>query len=136
MTPRDQSSPETQEQRPRTDTQRLLQATYRVDPALSPSERETIFRFAADDDAVAFFTEEPGIGRRLIAHPHTTVSAVRVLQAGATHRKRPTEYEEGDIVAVRGEAPVGVLKVGKSPRTTGGPAEVVSKDVLTEVDRP
>ena len=54
---------------PREDLGTVRDAFYSPDPDLSPSERETVFRFSREEDRVSFYTEEAGVGRRLAAHP-------------------------------------------------------------------
>ena len=56
----------------------LLDQT-RADPDLSPSERETTFTFAVDEDAAHIHTEEAAVIRRLLSHEDVRVDALGVF---------------------------------------------------------
>lgn len=111
----------------------LLEAFGREDPELSAAERETVFRFARDREVVEFFTEERGIGRRLIAHPHSTISWVAVLEGERRKEISPNKFTSGEIVGVRGTLPIGVFMVKASPRNQSDHSAIVSRRVLEEV---
>ena len=85
------------------------------DPDLESMEKETIIRFANDEDTATIFSESNGIMRRLLQHPHADVTPERTV---------------GDkTVAVKGEIPVDMLKIGSTPRSSGSRSEVVSNNV-------
>lgn len=116
---------------------RAVAAFEREDPKLTPPEKETALRFARDEERVTIYTAERGIGRRVLAHPAAAIDEVTIAEG---RRKRPAvpleELEEGDqVVAVRGTLPLGTVKVRERPRTSGGHADVVTKDVLKGVTR-
>lgn len=115
-----------------------IEAFGRDDPRLSPAEKETSIRFARDEDRVAIFTAEAGIGRRLLAHPAATIDALIVIDG---RRARPaialdeldTEHPR-PVVGVRGELPIGALVIRRDPRKDSSHAEIVTRRVLEEVD--
>lgn len=108
-------------------------AFHSDDPTLSPSERETTFRFARSEDRVNFYTEEAGVGRRLVSHPASEVEAVTIREGDARPSRPPEEVDEDDhVVAVRGTLPIGALLVRTHPRQADGHAEIVSDRVFEE----
>lgn len=120
---------------PAYDREALRAAFEASDPELAPVEKETVFRFARDLDRLRFFTAERGIGRRLIAHGHTTVEEVVVREGAARPVRTPEAVDEDDhVVGVRGTLPVGVLSIRGEPRSATGHAEVVTDRVLAEGD--
>jgi hypothetical protein len=124
------------ERDPAHDREALRAAFDASDPDLLPQERETLFRFARDQDRLRFFTSEPGIGRRLIAHGHASVEEVVVREGGA-RPARPTEaVDKADhVVGVRGTLPIGALSISGDPRRSDQHAAVVSDAVLREGDK-
>jgi len=89
----------------------LAEAFDADDPHLAPEEKETTIRFCRDEAVAHFYTEEAGLGRRLIAHPESVVEEVIVAE-GATGRpaRGPGEVTASDhIVGVRGTLPIGAL---------------------------
>ena len=116
-----------------------IEAFRREDPRLTPPEKETTLRFARDEDHVAVYTAERGVGRRLLAHPEASIDAVTVI-AGERARAAIAldELDTEDpppVVGVRGELPVGVLTVSRDRREDDAHAEVITRRVLEEVPR-
>lgn len=101
------------------------------DPQLSPCEKETVVRFARDEDRVTVYTTEAGLGRRLLKHPHTEARGVTIAD-GSARPEVPVEDLDGteDVVAVRATAPVGLLQIKASPRRSDQHAEIVTDRVL------
>jgi hypothetical protein len=116
------------------DAREALLDLVREDPRLTPQEKETTFRFAKDEDRVAIYTDEAGIGRRLLAHPSARIEGVTVVDEDVRPTVSVGEVNGRDIVAVRGRLPVGALKVGLTPRETSEHAPVVSDRVLCRVE--
>lgn len=113
----------------------IVAAWEREDPELSPQEKETTIRFAKDEDRATVFTAEAGLGRRVVAHPESTVEEVTVLADDSIRQRAPEEMVDGDEpVAVRCHLPVGALSVRASSRKNPQHAEVVSGRVLDEVE--
>jgi hypothetical protein len=121
---------------PDVDVATLVDAFARDDPDLTPAEKETTLRFARDEGVASFYTEEAGIGRRLIAHPESVLDGVVIRDGSARPTKAPATVEPGDeVVGVRGTIPVGALAVKSSSRKSGEHAQVVSGRVLEEVQQ-
>lgn len=105
------------------------------DPALGPAERETSVAFATDQDTARVHTEEPALIRRLLAHDHVEVGVLGVHDGDTT---RTVAYDDvvtnggvdGRVTRLKGRVPVACLVVKAAPRTTGGHAQVVTKEVL------
>ena len=113
----------------------LVDAFDRDDPKLTPTEKETTFRFARDQKRVRFFTAEAGVGRRLLSHPATVLDEVVVKgDERSRHPRDPADVTDGEeVVAVRGTLPVGAFQVKSRPRQSDQHAAIVSDRVLNEV---
>jgi hypothetical protein len=107
-----------------------LAELVREHPDLTPPEKETTLRFGKDEDHATVYTDEAGLTRRLLAHPHAAVRFVNVLEDGATRAVDLEEVSGRDIVGVRVSLPVGALKIRVTPRSAAGHAEVVSEEVF------
>jgi len=118
------------------DVDTLVQAVAE-DPRLEPIEKETNIGFTKDgspttaatrfDQHVArVFTEEAGISRRLLQHPHFEVTGIRVNDSlGDARSIEPDNFCGGKVTAVGGYAPIGTVKLQKRCRSTAGHASVV-----------
>lgn len=119
------------------DVSNLVQAVAE-DPRLKPMEKETIVKWTKDgspttaatqfDQHVAhILTEEAGMSRRLLQHPHFTVTEIYVNNSkGAGQRIEPDNFAGGRVSGVKGYIPIGALKVQASVRSTSGHANVVA----------
>lgn len=118
-----------------TDREALVEAFDADDPLLAPEEKETTLRFARDEGVAHFFTEEAGVGRRLLAHPEAVVEEVVVEGEGSARPARdPAEVSKGEhVVGVRGTLPIGALQVKSRARKTDRHSKIVSDRVLDEV---
>lgn len=115
----------------------LVQAVAE-DPRLKPIEKGTHFGWTKDgspttaatqfDQHVArVFTEEAGISRRLLQHPHFTVTGIRVNDSlGEARNIEPDNFCGGKVTAVGGYVPIGTVKLQKTCRSTPGHASVVA----------
>jgi hypothetical protein len=118
------------------DVDTLVQAVAE-DPRLEPIEKETNIGFTKDgspttaatrfDQHVArVFTEEAGISRRLLQHPHFEVTGIRVNDSlGDARSIEPDNFCGGKVTAVGGYVPIGTVKLQKRCRSTAGHASVV-----------
>ena len=107
------------------------------DPQLQPIEKETQISWTKDgsptvaatqfDQHVAHvFSEEAGISRRLLQHPHFTVTGIRVNNSlGKGRSIQPDNFCGGKVTAVGGYIPIGAVILGTSVRSTAGHANVV-----------
>lgn len=109
---------------------RLLD-NIKTDPDLQPVERQVAFVSDGDSDVFHFDVEEPTLMRHAILHPEAKVHEIRVTDAdrfGA--RMSPEEYREGAVTGVKGEIPVGCVKVSASSRSTPAWSRVFASSVL------
>lgn len=88
------------------------------DGSLSPKEKETHFRWSKVDENVHVYSDVAGVINRLLHHPE-------FLETGRTEI-------QGQVVAIWGQLPLGVLSVSKSPRSSGSHADVVSQAVMRD----
>lgn len=118
------------------DVSNLIEAVGE-DPRLQPFEKETHIGWTKDgsptvaatqfDQHVArVFTEEAGISRRLLQHPHVTVTGIRVNDSlGKGRAIEPDNFCGGRVTAVGGYIPIGTVTLGTSVRSTSGHANIV-----------
>jgi len=114
----------------------LLDQT-RADPDLSPSERETTFTFAVDEDAAHIHTEEAAVIRRLLSHEDVRVEALGVFDGDRRRTLTPeealAELEAGDaVVRLKGTLPLRYFVVRDTGRSHDRHADVVSKEVFNK----
>lgn len=107
------------------------------DPRLKPFEKETQIGWTKDgfptvtstqfDQHVAHvFSEEAGISRRLLQHPHFTVTGIRVNDSlGKGRNIQPDNFCGGKVTAVGGYIPIGTVILGTSVRSTSGHANAI-----------
>ena len=114
---------------------RLVDAWGHEDPELLPCEKETTIRFAKDEDVATIHTDEAGIGRRLLAHPHSTIEEVTIMADGVRRRVSPEEVPpDPRVVSLRCKLPVGALLIKRDVRSSGKHSKIVTKTVLQEVE--
>ena len=115
--------------------ERAIRAFDAGDPKLMSVEKETTFRFSSATNEIRFFTAEPGVGRRLLAHPSASIKSVVVAVGDDRPGVGLEEVQEADdVVGVRGVLPIGALGIRASPRESTGHAEIVSQRVFEGVD--
>lgn len=119
------------------DVNNLVQAVAE-DPRLEPIEKETNIGFTKDgfpttaatqfdQDVARVFTEEGGISRRLLQHPHFTADCIRVNDSlGDARSIEPGNFDGGKITAVGGYIPVGTIKIKKRRRSAAGHSSMVA----------
>lgn len=94
------------------------------DSNLRPEEKETVIRFDKSVDSAHIYTEEGGITRRLLRHPHFDLDEWRV---DGGKRLGADQYNGETVTGVGGRVPVGTLKVRASPRSTSWHSRIVSQ---------
>ena len=114
----------------------LLDATC-ADPELTPSERETIFTFAVDEDVAHIHTEEAAVIRRLLSHDDIRVDALGVFDGDRrrtlTREDALAGVEAGDaVVQLKGALPLRYFVVRDTGRSHDRHADVVSKEVFNK----
>lgn len=100
------------------------------DSSLVPSEKETSINFGKRHDRARVFSSERGLMRRLLGHPHVEIVSVTVEEGD---RRPPIDLDDYDgqtVVGVRAIAPIGLLKIGLSPRKDNQHARIVSDRVM------
>jgi len=111
-------------------TRRLVEAVEE-DTSLSSVEKETTIRFSKADDRASVYTEEAGLMRRLLRHPHFEVDALRVNTDGAEGKQvAPNDFEQGSITGVGGSIPIEALVIQTSLRETSQHSALVPEGVL------
>lgn len=112
-----------------------LRERVRADPDLTATERETIIRFAADEDAAHVFTEQAGVIRRLLAHDALEEVTVGMYCDGAVRPVSPPRADvEGEVVRLSGRLPLRYLAIGTVGRNHDQPAAIVSDAVYNGGD--
>jgi hypothetical protein len=110
---------------------RELVEAVEEDPSLSSVEKETTLHFSKVDDRASVYTEEAGLMRRLLRHPHFEVKSLRVNSEDTWgERVAPSDFEEGSITGVDGSIPIEVLLFQTSLRETSQHSAVVPEGVL------
>lgn len=110
-----------------------LRERVRANPELTPAERETLIRFAADEDAAHIFTEQAGVIRRLLAHDALEDATVWLYHDDAVREVSPPRASaEGDVVRLSGRLPLRYLAIGTAGRSHDQPAAVVSEVVYDD----
>jgi hypothetical protein len=103
------------------------------DPALSGDEKEATITMYGQDKEFEIFSAKPTVVKSLLQHDHFELDWARVIHKddGEILRGRePLEDEEGDIVAVSGTMPVGVLTVKSKPRANNHQSSIVSHETI------
>ncbi len=111
-------------------TERLVEAVEE-DTSLTSVEKETTIRFSKADDSASVYTEEAGLMRRLLRHPHVEVDSLRVNTNDAVAKQvAPSDFEEGAITGVDGSIPIEALVLQTSLRETSQHSALVPEGVL------
>lgn len=97
------------------------------DASLHSVEKETTLNFTKVDDRVSVYTEEAGLMRRLLLHPHFEVESIR---GEGGPQIALNDFEEGSITGVKGGLPITALVLQKSLRATSQHSAVVPESVL------
>jgi hypothetical protein len=110
---------------------RELVEAVEEDTSLTSVEKETIITFSKDDDSASVYTEEAGLMRRLLRHPHFDIGTLRVNTDDSVGRQvAPSDFEKGTITGVDGSIPIEALVVQTSLRETSQHSSVVPEGVL------
>lgn len=85
------------------------------------------------DKHFEIFSAKPTIIKSLIKHDHFELQWARVLNGDDNFRVEEREdlrHKDGDIVAVEGKMPVGVLTVKSKPRANNHQSSIVSAETI------
>jgi hypothetical protein len=104
------------------------------DPALNGDEKETTITMYGQDKHFQIFSAKPTVVKSLLKHNHFELRWARLMEEDNSVQ-RITEREtlekaEGDIVAISGEMPVGVLTVKSAPRTNNHQSSIISTETI------
>ena len=100
----------------------------REDPNLAAEEKETHIWFNKPADAAHVYTEEGGITRRLLRHPHFNLDEWRVVDDNVWGKRiEANKYSGEAVTGVGGHIPIGCVKLQGSCRYTSGHARIVSR---------
>lgn len=103
----------------------------REDSSLEPVEKETTIYFSKVDDRASVYTEEAGLTRRLLSHPHFDIDSLRVNTDGAMGvHIGPNDFSGGSVTGVDGTLPIESLVFQTSLRETPQHSAVVPEGVL------
>jgi hypothetical protein len=116
-----------------------LMGRARADPGLDPVERETVLRWAVDEDTAAVYSAEASLIRRLLAHDDVQVREVGIHDDGRT-RSLPVDEavqaiaEDSLVVSLHGRIPLRYLGVSSPAggRSHDQHAPVVAEGVFSE----
>ncbi len=111
-------------------TQRPVEAVEE-DTSLTSVEKETTITFSKADDQASVYTEEAGLMRRLLRHPHFEVDSLRVNTDDAVGKPvAPNDFRQGSITGVDGSIPIEALVLQTSLRETSQHSALVPEGVL------
>lgn len=103
------------------------------DVPLSSVEKETTIRFSKVDDHASIYTEEAGLIRRLLRHPHFEVDTFQVNTDDAVGKQvAPSDFEQGSITGVDGSISIEALVQQTSLRVASQHSALVPEGVLQE----
>ncbi|MFB6193717.1 MAG: hypothetical protein ABEI75_01510 [Halobaculum sp.] len=103
------------------------------DPSLSGDEKETTITMYGGDKKFSVFSAKPTIVKSLLEHDYFELEWARVMRdGGSEHVESRAALAEtgGDIVAVRGQMPVGVLTVKSKPRANNHQSSIVTAETI------
>jgi hypothetical protein len=104
-----------------------LVEAVKEDTSLHSVEKETTLTFSKPDDCVSVYTEEAGLMRRLLRHPHFELESLRGSNG---QRIAPSGFKRGSITGVDGTIPITALVVQTSLRANSQHSAVVPEGVL------
>lgn len=99
------------------------------DTSLHSVEKETSMTFSKADDCASVYTEEAGLMRRLLRHPHFKIESLRGSNG---QRIAPSDFEHESITGVDGSIPITAMVLQTSLRATSQHSAVVPEGVLRD----
>ena len=103
------------------------------DPKLSGDEKETTITMYGQDKWFGIFSAKPTVVKSLLKHDHFELTWARVIEDDNSVRandRGTLEETDGDIVAVKGTMPVGVLTVKSKPRANNNQSGIVNSETI------
>jgi hypothetical protein len=111
----------------------VISAWNRTDPDLESLEKETHIGFAMPDDAFWFHTDEPSIGKKVIAHPECQDIRLVVRDGDGRQSLDIEDYSDQPVLSVQASLPIGNLSIKSESRSDNLHGRIVSQRVLDEV---
>ncbi len=103
------------------------------DPILNGDEKETTITMYGQDKEFDIFSAKPSLIKSLLKHDNFTLERARVVNDEETHRvneREELETTKGEIVAVEGSMPVGVLTVKSKPRVNNHQSSIINTETI------
>lgn len=106
------------------------------DPNLSGDEKETTITMYGQDKQFVVYSAKPTVIKSLLDHDHMELAWARVVQDESGDEVERVESRQeltdvpGDIVAVKGTMPVGVLSVKSKPRVNDHQSNIVTAETI------
>ncbi|WP_306712047.1 hypothetical protein [Haloarcula sp. H-GB4] len=100
---------------------------------LSGDEKETTITMYGQDKEFEIFSAKPTIIKSLLDHKHFDLLWARVIGDDKKHRVKDREKlleMDGQIVALEGRMPIGVLTVKSKPRANNHQSSIVSSETI------
>lgn len=96
------------------------------DPNAVPAEKETTINFSNDGCKMRIFSANRSIMKDMTQHTDIQIDSLSCYHNERYETLSPTEHDGEDVVGIRATAPIGLLKLGSSPRSRDVPSQVVS----------
>ena len=103
------------------------------DPELNADEKETTISMYGQDKHFRIHTAKPTVIKSLLKHDHFELEWARVIgadEANQLEARSQVKETDGDIVAVTGQMPVGVLTVKSKPRANNHQSSIVNSETI------
>lgn len=104
------------------------------DPELSGAEKETSIAMLGDEKWFTIYSAKPTIIKSLLEHNHFEMKWALILDEDESHdriRERKKLHDlNGDIVAIKGEMPVGTLTIKYKPRANNHQSSIISTETV------
>lgn len=103
------------------------------DPSLSGAEKETTLTMMGDEKKFEIYSAKPTIIKSLLKHNHFDMIWARVVDENGHERISDRDKlagVDGDIVAIKGEMPIGTLTIKYKPRTNNHQSSIISTETV------
>lgn len=103
------------------------------DTSLNGAEKETTITMLGDAKQFTIYSAKPTIVKSLLKHDHFEMDWARVINAESlTKFKDISDLTDssGDIVAISGRMPIGVLNIKYKPRTKNHQSQIITTETV------
>ena len=103
------------------------------DPKLTGDEKETTITMYGMDKRFSIFSAKPTVIKSLLEHDYFDLVNARLVNDEGSVRvdsRHDIGTKEGDIVAVKGTMPIGVLTVKSKPRANNHQSSIVTAETI------